>query len=287
LLNVAPEQIKNHADIPFLPIGFFKSHSILAPNTTAELKFLSSGTTTSTRSTHYVADADLYRSALLTGFRRVYGNPSEWSFLALLPSYLENSHSSLIHMVNVLMEESPEKPHGFFMNNTAELAAQLDINAAHHTKTMLIGVSYALLDFAEEFPRKSGPDVVMETGGMKGRRKELVRSELHYIIKAGLGVQAVHSEYGMTELLSQAYAPSDGLFTTPPWMKVMIRDVRDPRSWVPPGKTGGVNIIDLANLHSCSFIETSDLGRLHDDGSFEILGRFDHAEIRGCNLLAF
>lgn len=284
-LDIAPESVNNCADIPFLPIEFFKSHRVSSSLQEAELIFKSSGTTGQVRSQHHVADASLYNWSLVEGFKRVYGDPKQYSFLALLPSYLENGDSSLVHMVNTLMTLSTEHKNGFYLSDFDLLRQHITQNRANSIPTMLIGVSFALLDFGEQFPMDQGPSIVMETGGMKGRRKEIIRSELHKSLSVALGVAQIHSEYGMTELLSQAYSVGNGRFDCPPWMSVEIRDVRDPRSWVKCGKTGGLNVIDLANIDSCSFIETSDLGRKYEDNSFEVLGRFDSADVRGCNLL--
>ncbi|MFT5247140.1 MAG: hypothetical protein ACJAV7_000758 [Flavobacteriales bacterium] len=284
-LNIAPHTINNPADIPFLPISFFKSQVIMSSSQTPELIFKSSGTSGQTRAEHHVADTALYNWSLVEGFKMVYGDPNQYSFLALLPSYLENGDSSLVHMVNALMELSGKHRSGFYLSNFDLLKDQIIQNRIDNIPTILIGVSFALLDFGEQFSLEKGPEVVMETGGMKGRRKEIIRSELHKSLSETLGVPLIHSEYGMTELLSQAYSKGNGRFNCPPWMRVEIRDVRDPRSWVKCGKTGGVNVIDLANIDSCAFIETSDLGRKYEDDSFEILGRFDSADVRGCNLL--
>ncbi len=284
-LNIAPTSVKNRADIPFLPIDFFKTNAVTSAPDHTQLVFQSSGTTGQLRSKHYVADQNIYNWSLVEGFKRVYGDPKQYSILALLPSYIENGDSSLVHMVNTLMELSENQFNGFYLDDFEKLNSDVSRNVELGISTLLIGVSFALLDFSEQFKMSKGPEIVIETGGMKGRRKEIIRSELHATLCENLAIEKVHSEYGMTELLSQAYSIGNGIFTCPPWMKVIMRDVRDPFGQIKFGKTGGVNIIDLANLDSCAFIQTSDLGRQYKDGSFEILGRFDTADVRGCNLL--
>lgn len=273
--------------IPFLPIQFFKSKTVITGDAKVESVFTSSGTTGSVPSKHYVTDLALYEQSFLHAFERFYGNIESFCVLALLPSYLERSGSSLIYMANRLIEKSNHKASGFYLDNLEALKKQLLQLEAQGTKTLLLGVSFALLDLAETFGQNLKHSIVMETGGMKGRRKEMVRDELHQVLKQGLGVSHIHSEYGMTELLSQAYSKGNGLFHCPPWMKVFTRDTQDPLSLQTPGKSGGLNIVDLANSNSCAFIATQDLGRVYPDGSFEVQGRFDHAEIRGCNLMVF
>jgi len=273
-------------EIPFLPIGFFKTHRVLTGDVSPQLVFESSRTTGEEASKHYVSDPLLYRESLLKGFMRVYGDPKDWCILSLLPSYIERGNSSLVYMMNQLMKLSGHPDSGFYLNATDSLHKILEKRAEDMHPTLLVGVSFALLDLAADFRGKINPDtVIMETGGMKGRRREMIRSELHQVLKEAFACGEIHSEYGMTELLSQAYSTGYQLFNTPPWMKVMIRDSYDPFSFVPEGQTGGISIIDLANINSCSFIATSDLGRLHEDGRFEVLGRFDQAEVRGCNLM--
>ena len=285
-LRADPSRIKEPEEIPFLPIEFFKSHRVLEEGKDPEVIFESSGTTGTTPSRHFVADAGLYRDSFLQGFREFCGDPEQYCILALLPSYLERSGSSLVYMMEHLIKHSGHPESGFYLDQFTALSEVLhDRNRDKHP-TLLLGVSFALLDLADRDPLPLGSHVtVMETGGMKGRGKELVRGELHRRLKEAFGVSSIHSEYGMTELLSQAYSRGDGLFRPPPWMKILIRDPNDPFSRLPTGQTGGINIIDLVNVHSCSFIATGDLGKVHEDGSFEVLGRYDSSDIRGCNLL--
>ncbi|MBT8324545.1 MAG: acyl transferase, partial [Winogradskyella sp.] len=240
----------------------------------------------STVSQHFVSVVSLYEQSFIKGFSNFYGNIEDYVVLALLPSYMEREGSSLIYMVNDLIKQSKQPESGFYLNNMDDLYRTLQRLNESGKQTLLIGVSFALLDFAEQYQLKLDQCVVMETGGMKGRRKELVRSELHTLLKKGFGVDVIHSEYGMTELLSQAYSKGNGIFKTLPWMKVLARDTEDAQTILTSEKTGGLNIIDLANINSCSFIATQDLGRVYDDGQFEVIGRFDHSDIRGCNLMA-
>lgn len=286
LLKVIPDKINNIKKIPFLPVSFFKTHEIKAFNGNKEIVFTSSGTTGSETSKHHVYKSEFYQKSFETCFNLFYGNPHEYCILALLPSYLEKNGSSLVFMVNELIKQSKNADSGFFINNHTELNNKVKKLLNSSQKVILLGVSFALLDFAEAFQQKlSNNFIVMETGGMKGKRKEVTRTELHKTLCNKLGVTSIHSEYGMTELLSQAYSKENGIYYCPPWMKVFIRDTYDPFSYLPNEKTGGINIIDLANQYSCSFIETQDLGKLYDNGSFEVLGRFDYSQIRGCNLL--
>ncbi|MDF1573946.1 MAG: acyltransferase [Bacteroidales bacterium] len=285
-LKINPYQIIKAEDIPFLPIEFFKSHTVLAEGKDAEVIFESSGTSGVSPSRHHVADTGLYRESFLRSFNASYGSPEELCILALLPSYLERESSSLVYMMNQLIRWSKHSDSGFYLDQMKELSAILQKRNNDHHPTLLLGVSFALLDLAEKHPMSLERNItVMETGGMKGRRKEMVRGELHEALMHAFNLDAVHSEYGMTELLSQAYSRGQGLFHPPPWMKILIRDPNDPFSLLPAGQSGGINIIDPANLYSCSFIATGDLGKTHEDGSFEVLGRFDHSDIRGCNLL--
>jgi phenylacetate-coenzyme A ligase PaaK-like adenylate-forming protein len=277
--------IDNYKKIPFLPIQFFKTHNIHTKNKTIQKTFLSSGTTKQNRSKHHLADINIYQKSFLNCFKKFYGPPESWVILALLPSYVEQGDSSLIYMVDQLMKLS-KNPDSQYINNISEGTIRT-FNKLKQKQVLLIGVSYALLELAEKLAIPTGNWVIMETGGMKGKRKEIIRKELHDKLKNSFGVENIHSEYGMTELLSQAYAKKNGVFHTPTWMKVLIRDLEDPYSFLTNKKSGGINIIDLANVHSCSFIETQDLGKTHPDGSFEVLGRFDNTEIRGCNLLSF
>ncbi|MEP0213941.1 MAG: acyl transferase [Cellulophaga sp.] len=275
----------NYTDIPFLPIQFFKSKKVLINNTTPQITFSSSGTTGMVTSKHYVSNVQVYIDSYLKGFKHFYGNIKEYCVLALLPSYLEREGSSLIYMADDLIKKSEHPDSGFYLHNIDALVTKLKSLEEKGTKVLLIGVSFALLDVAEQYKLHLKNTIIMETGGMKGRRKELIREELHQELKNGFGVANIHSEYGMTELLSQGYSKGNGIFNTPPWMKVLTRDPEDPLTLQKTGKTGGINIIDLANVNSCSFIATQDLGKVHPDQSFEIIGRFDNSDIRGCNLL--
>lgn len=270
-------------DIPFLPISFFKSHKIVAEGFDPELIFKSSGTTNQTRSTHFIAKPNLYEKSFRKTFEDLMGEIKGNVFLALLPNYIEQGNSSLVYMVDHLIQQSQNELSGFYLNDYKKLLKAISIAKERKCKVFLFGVSYALLDLAEKEIDLS--DIfIIETGGMKGRRKEMIREELHDILKNGLNVKNIYSEYGMTELLSQAYLQEDGYFRSPNWMKIMIRDVNDALTFLPNGRTGGVNVIDLANLYSCSFIATDDLGVKNMD-LFKILGRFDLSDIRGCNLL--
>jgi hypothetical protein len=273
-------------EIPFLPVEFFRDHEIITGNSMAKIIFESSGTTGVIPGKHYVTDPGLYETSFLKTFRLFYGDPEDYLIVALLPSYTEREGSSLVYMADRLIRESHNPLSGFYRNDVNGLLDAVKHSKKKGLKTLLIGVSFALLDLAEnQSPDLSGV-LIMETGGMKGRRKEITRLELHSILKRKFNVHEIHSEYGMTELLSQAYSSGDEIFYCPPWMKVMIRDPQDPLSvYTEPGRTGGINIIDLANINSCSFIATGDLGRLHVDGGLEVLGRFDNSDIRGCNLL--
>lgn len=284
-LRKQPDHIHHFSEIPFLPIEFFKSHQLIDAKENEELVFKSSGTTGMNRSQHLLADLKLYEESFINGFEQFYGSPKDFVILALLPSYLENGDSSLVYMADKLIQLSRQKESGFYLNNYDELIQQLHQLKGSSKKVILLGVSYALLDIAEKTKISFPELIIMETGGMKGRRKEMIREELHEHLRAGFGVDKIHSEYGMTELLSQAYSKGEGIFETPPWMKIMIRDVNDPLSWMPEGKSGAVNIIDLANFHSISFIATQDLGKKTGKNQFEVLGRFDQSDVRGCNLL--
>lgn len=284
-LKVDVDSVKSVEQIPFLPIEFFKSHRVLSTSQPEELTFTSSGTTGITTSSHYVTDKTWYEDSFRDAFKLFYGNIKDYTVLALLPSYLEREGSSLIYMVNDMIQQSANPDSGFFLYNHDELYQQLKKQQDAKKPTVLIGVTFGLLDFIENYNIIFPELIIMETGGMKGRRKEMIREELHDILCKGFGVKAIHSEYGMTELLSQAYSLGDGIFVCPPWMKIIIRDTNDPISTLANGKTGGINVIDLANINSCSFIATQDLGKTFVDGSFEVLGRFDQSDIRGCNLL--
>jgi phenylacetate-coenzyme A ligase PaaK-like adenylate-forming protein len=285
-LHIDRNAVASLDEIPFLPVGFFKNHKIVTGSSHIEMVFESSGTTGTSTSRHYVTDPEIYKESLIRTFRLFYGDPSEYFIAALLPSYTERENSSLVFMVNELIEKSAYPCSGYFRDNIEELLINIGAARDKGRKILLIGVSFALLDLAEKYSPDLSGVIVMETGGMKGRRKEITREELHSVLKQGLKVEIIHSEYGMTEILSQAYSKGDGIFYCPPWMKILVRDPEDPLSVISaPGRTGGINIIDLANIHSCSFISTGDLGKIHDDGGFEVLGRFDDSDIRGCNLL--
>lgn len=285
LLHKTPEQVKALTDVPFLPIEFFKSKDILSSTAPIQTTFTSSGTTGMITSKHHVTDLSFYEYSFRAAFSHFYGNIEDYVVLALLPAYLEREGSSLIYMVEDLIEGSNQPESGFYLNNYEELAKMIVDLDNLGKNVLLIGVTYALLDMIEMQRFNLSNTIIMETGGMKGRRKEMIREELHKVLCEGFGVSKIHSEYGMTELLSQGYSFGDGLFECPPWMDILTRDPEDALTYVPEGKTGGVNIIDLANINSCSFIATQDLGKKYKDGSFEILGRFDHSDIRGCNLM--
>jgi phenylacetate-coenzyme A ligase PaaK-like adenylate-forming protein len=286
LQHKSPETVTTIHDIPFLPIEFFKQQTIYSFSQEPEIIFTSSGTTGSITSRHPVAKLSLYQESFLRAFRHFYGDEKEWTILALLPSYLEREGSSLVVMADELIRRSKHEESGFYLRNYSELAQQLTaLSQQPERKVLLLGVTYALLDLAEQFPQPLQHIVVMETGGMKGKRKEMVREELHHTLKTAFNIPAIHSEYGMTELLSQVYSKGNGIFETPPWMRILIREMNDPLTYVEQGKTGGINIIDLANKYSCSFLATSDLGKQHNQNQFEILGRFDFSDVRGCNLM--
>ena len=285
LLYIHPSDIHSLEQIPFLPIQFFKNKKIISSLEEVQEVFTSSGTTGSITSKHYVTDIEFYKESYLKGFAHFYGNIEDYAVLALLPNYLERKGSSLVYMVADLIQRSKNKKSGFYLNNIEELAKKLIKIDQKGQKTLLIGVSFALMDLIEKCQFELKNTIIMETGGMKGRRKELVRNELHALLQQGFGVKNIHSEYGMTEFLSQGYSNVNGVFETPPWMKVITRDPEDALSIQKNGKTGGINIIDLSNYNSCAFIATQDLGKVHQNGTFEIIGRFDNSDIRGCNLL--
>ncbi len=287
LIGRSPAQVDALEKIPFLPIEFFKSHKVVASEATEEIIFTSSGTTGQVPSRHFVTDLSIYEESFRRGFTHFYGSVENYTILALLPSYLERQGSSLIFMVQDLINNSKNPESGFYLHDLDGLAEKLKKLEQKQQKVLLIGVSFALLDLAESYSLNLKNTIVMETGGMKGRRKEMIRAELHQVLKQGLGVESIHSEYGMTELLSQAYALKNGIFKCPPWMKLLIRDPEDALSFLPRGKSGGINVIDLANINSCSFIATQDLGKDLGAGKTEILGRFDNSDIRGCNLMVF
>lgn len=285
LLHKNPSDVDTVEDIPFLPIQFFKSHQVLSSSENIKKTFTSSGTTGSITSKHYITDLSVYEKSFNTAFTTFYGNVKDYVVLALLPSYLEREGSSLIYMVDNLIKDSNHPESGFYLNNLSELSATLKRLDSEGKKVLLIGVSFALLDLVESYTFNLNNTIIMETGGMKGRRKEIIREELHHILKSGFGVNTIHSEYGMTELLSQAYSKGNGVFNCPNWMRILTRETEDALSISKTGKTGGINVIDLANINSCSFIATQDLGRVNNDNSFEIIGRFDTSDIRGCNLM--
>lgn len=284
-LKTDVQKVKSIEQIPFLPIQFFKSHSVISSTNPIETTFTSSGTTGMITSKHLVTDLGIYEESYRKGFSQFYGNIEDYVVLALLPSYLEREGSSLIHMVDDLIQLSNQDESGFYLHNYDELIAKL-IQLDHAGQNViLIGVTYALLDLVEKHSFQLENTIIMETGGMKGKRKEMIREELHQELCIGFGVKSIHSEYGMTELLSQAYSLGEGIFECPSWMQILVRDTEDALSYVREGKTGGINVIDLANINSCSFIATQDLGKKYPNGSFEVLGRFDHSDIRGCNLM--
>ncbi|MCX2679891.1 acyl transferase [Galbibacter sp. EGI 63066] len=279
-----PKNVGTVREIPFLPIQFFKSHKVLSKDEAVQVTFTSSGTTGTRTSKHHVTDLSVYEKSFRKGFSHFYGDVKDYTVLALLPAYLERKGSSLIYMVNDMIEQSKHPESGFYLHNLDELAHQLRLLDEAGKKVLLIGVSFALLDLVEKHDFQLKNTIVMETGGMKGRRKEMIREELHKELATGFGVGKIHSEYGMTELLSQAYSKGDGVFECPPWMKIVVRDTEDALTIMDEGKSGGINVIDLSNINSCSFIATQDLGRIRGN-QFEVIGRFDHSDIRGCNLM--
>lgn len=279
-----PHTVTSIINIPFLPISFFKKYPVLCGHSIPEAVFESSGTTFSIPSKHYITSLAVYKQSFISAFEREYGSIKEWCILGLLPSYLERQNSSLVVMVHELINRSQHSMSGFYLNEFEKLSLVIKELEAQQQKTLLIGVTFALLDFAQQFPMPLKHTTIMETGGMKGRKKELIREEVHHILKESFHVPAIHSEYGMTELLSQAYAKSNGIFHAPPWMKIYIRNESDPLEVQNVG-TGILNIIDLANVYSCSFIATDDTGKIQEDGGFEVLGRMDNSDLRGCSLL--
>jgi phenylacetate-coenzyme A ligase PaaK-like adenylate-forming protein len=287
-LRVDPLRVSGLAEIPFLPVSFFKNHKVLTMEAAASqgLNFFeSSGTTGQRRSRHYVDDEAFYLQVCRHAFERAYGSLQDFHIFALLPSYLEREHASLVSMADYFIRESASPLSGFFLKNDQELLDRIAAAQSDGRQVMLLGVTFALLQLAESAQADLHDVIVMETGGMKGRGREMIREELHKTLCRGLGVPAIHAEYGMTELFSQAYAQGEGRFFAPPWMRLMLRDINDPFYFDNHLRYGGINVIDLANVHSCAFIETQDLGRFHQDGSFEVLGRFDNSDTRGCNLM--
>jgi hypothetical protein len=286
-MNTNVQEVKSLQQIPFLPIQFFKSHTVISNENSIQETFTSSGTTGIINSKHCVTDISLYEESYQKGFAQFYGNIEDYVVLALLPSYLERDGSSLIYMVSDLIQQTKNSESGFYLHNTDALIEKLIALDSTGKNVILIGVTYALLDLIEQHSFQLKNTIIMETGGMKGKRKELIREELHAQLCSGFGVSSIHSEYGMTELLSQAYSLGNGIFECPTWMQILIRDTEDALNYVENGKTGGINVIDLANINSCSFIATQDLGKKYPNATFEVLGRFDHSDIRGCNLMVY
>ncbi|WP_143310127.1 LuxE/PaaK family acyltransferase [Chitinophaga vietnamensis] len=284
-LHIQPDQVKSILEIPYLPIQFFKTHQVVCGTFEPQLIFESSGTTQTVNSRHLVKDAAIYTQSFMTAFEQFYGPVSDYVVVGLLPSYLERQHSSLVCMVQEMIVRSGREESGFYLYEHDKLFHQLQALEARGQRVLLIGVTFGLLDFAEKYSLQLSHTIVMETGGMKGRREEWTRQEVHAFLQEKLGVPVIHAEYGMTELLSQAYSKGNGLFQTPPWMQVLLRDENDPFD-IRAGKGAGViNVIDLANIWSCAFIATEDIGKMHDDGRFEVLGRLDNSALRGCSLM--
>lgn len=284
-LRVKPEAVRSVLQIPFLPIQFFKTHRVTAGEFEPAVIFESSGTTQTLNSRHLVKDTDIYVRSFMEAFRLFYGPVENFVVLGLLPSYLERQHSSLVYMVQEMIVRSGRPESGFYLYEHEKLAHTLQALEAQKQPVLLIGVTFGLLDFAEQYQLQLQHTIVMETGGMKGRREEWTREELHAFLQQKLGVPAIHAEYGMTELLSQAYSAGKGTFRCPPWMQVLVRDENDPFQLAASNAAGVINVIDMANIHSCAFIATDDIGRLHADGSFEVLGRLDNSALRGCSLM--
>ncbi|MFN4083356.1 MAG: acyl transferase [Bacteroidia bacterium] len=280
------QQIKSLQQIPFLPIGFFKTHQIICSNIKEQIVFSSSSTTGKGESKHYVSNLNFYYTSFLNHFEKVFGSTENYTILGLLPGYLERKNSSLVYMVNSLMQKSNKPLNGFYLKNFKELYDAICLLEQNNSLYILFGVTHALLDFSEEFKPKINIGKIIETGGMKGRKREMIREELYNILKQNFGLNQIYSEYGMTELLSQAYSFHNGKYQCAPWMKVFITDINDPFTFLPEGKNGIINVIDLANLNSCSFIQTEDIGKLNPDGTFEVLGRIDNSDMRGCSLMA-
>lgn len=276
---------KQLSDVAFLPVSFFKTHQVTSGSFTPQAIYTSSTTTGQTPAKHYVANNSIYEQSYQTAFSLHYGNPNNYVFLCLLPNYLERKGSSLIAMMQGLITLSGQAQQGFYLNNFEALNTALKQGLSNGKKVFLLGVTYALIDFAKQYPQDLSNCIIMETGGMKGRKQEQTRYEVHQYLKQQFNTTQIHSEYGMTELLSQAYATKDGLYTSPPWMRIYITDINDPFSLLPIGKSGIINVIDLANISSCGFIKTQDIGKLNHDGTFEVLGRADYSEARGCSLM--
>lgn len=284
-LNVDTSTIDSVAQIPFLPVSFFKTHHVQTGEFSPEATYTSSATTGMVQSKHLVKHNSIYIQSFTKAFELFYGNPNQYAILALLPNYSEREGSSLIEMADYLIKQSHHPESGFYLYNFAELHQTLQQLKAKKTKILLLGVTFALLDFAEQFPIDLSEDIVMETGGMKGRRKEMIRTEVHAQLQTAFNLGHIHSEYGMTELLSQGYSKGDGIFYTPPWMQVLISDATDALQMLPHQKSGLINVVDLANIHSCAFIQTADIGKIHTEGGFEVLGRLDQSDMRGCSLM--
>jgi phenylacetate-coenzyme A ligase PaaK-like adenylate-forming protein len=285
--RINPEKITVIEEIPFLPIEFFKTRAVKTGNWNEEALFASSGTTGTAVSSHYIQDVSFYLNNARKCFEHFFGPLNGYHFLALLPSYLERKNSSLVTMMEHFIQASGSRGSGFYLSDLGQLVNDVKkLNARGERTVVVWGVAFALLDLAETYSPDLRNCLVVETGGMKGRRKEVTRDELHEILKNGLQVDRIYSEYGMTELLSQAYTGKDGRFQCPPWMRVLARDITDPTFVGQRNKAGGLNVIDLANLHSIAFIETGDMGTVFEDGSFEVSGRLDNTEVRGCNLMA-
>ena len=285
LIGYKPSLVTNINDIPFLPIEFFKKNKIITGKDKEKVIFLSSGTTGVVQSKHYITDLKIYKTSFIKSFNIFFGNPEKYTILALLPNYLEREGSSLVFMVHELIKRSKDQNSSFYLHDYKNLLTKISVLKKSKKKILLIGVSYALLDLPIYDLEIFKDVIIMETGGMKGKRKEMTKNELHNTLQVKFNVKTIYSEYGMTELLSQAYSTGKGVFSTPPWMKIIIRDTYDPFDYIKRGSSGGINIIDLANINSCSFIETKDIGKLKENNQFEILGRFDNSDIRGCNLL--
>ena len=284
-LGRSPERVESVEQIPYLPISFFKTHQVVRQGSALNRFFTSSATTGMVPSKHYVPRIDVYEESFRQAWELFYGPVENYCVLALLPAYLERTGSSLVYMAQDMIQRSGHHKSGFYLDQYQDLSETILSLEAAQTPTLLLGVTFALLDFADQYPMKLKHTIVMETGGMKGRGREMIREEVHQKLSTAWGGLSIHSEYGMTELLSQAYSTGNGVFSCPPWMRVNLRDTEDPLTRLPEGQSGGIDIIDLANVDSCSFISTQDLGRLTAPGQFKVLGRFDHAEIRGCNLL--
>ena len=285
ILGINPESVTHIHEIPFLPIELFKDSQVLAEGFKPQLIFRSSGTSNAIQSTHYIADAELYRQSLLRGFNLFFGSPKDYVFLALLPSYLERNDASLAYMLDQLMKASGHPLNGFYLDHSGDLLQSINALKSSGQKFILWGVSFALLDLAREMELDLSGNIVLETGGMKGREKEWVKDELHEFLRTRFHLPGIYSEYGMMEMLSQAYAISGNAYRSVPWMKVILHDLNDPQGEIANGQTGVINVIDLANIYSCSFIATQDLGKMNPDGTFEVLGRVDYSDVRGCSLM--